>query len=87
VLDYVIVSAVGMIGVGVASCVVANRPDVRSSTEATAAHRRPRGCPPDPVLRLALETVGTHGLGLSRTRTDIQADVRSNSALESRRTA
>lgn len=85
-LDYVAVGAVGAVGIGAALRVVANRLDRRSSIETTAAHRRPRGRPPDPVLRLALETAGTHGLGLGPARTNIQADVRSNSTLPNRRT-
>ncbi|SMD20458.1 hypothetical protein [Kibdelosporangium aridum] len=89
-LDYFIVGTVGTVGtvgIDVASRAIANRLTRHSSTETTAAHRRPRGRPPDPVLRLALETVGARGLGLGRTQTNIQADMPSKSALENHRTA
>lgn len=66
-LDYVIAGAVGMIGVGVMARVSASRDRDRTSTETTGAHRRPRGCPPDPVLRLALETAGAYGYQLDQT--------------------
>ncbi|MCE7002150.1 hypothetical protein LWC34_04810 [Kibdelosporangium philippinense] len=85
--DYVIAGTVSVVGIGVASRVIANRLSGRSATETTAAHRRPRGHPPDPVLRLALETASTRQLGLDQTRTNVQAEVSSKSALESHRTA
>lgn len=85
-LDYVIAGTACVIGIGVVSCVLASRFDERTSTEATGAHRRPRGCPPDPVLRLALETVGTNGLGLEQSCDDDQVTV-PNLTLASRRTA
>jgi hypothetical protein len=59
-LDYVIAGASGLLGAGVATCLLVSR----AGTETAGVHRRPRGCPPDPVLRLAIETAGTHGLGL-----------------------
>jgi hypothetical protein len=65
-LEYVIAGAAGVVGTGVASCVLVSRKEDRTSTETTGAHRRPRGCPPDPVLRLALETVGAQGYGLDQ---------------------
>jgi hypothetical protein len=74
-LDYVIAGAVSTVGIGVVSCVLASRNDEAAGTTPAGAHRRPRGCAPDPVLRMALDTVGTRGLGLAPPRKNDQATV------------